>query len=104
MVIIRINGNVPPVQAELVEKSIFRQASTGVIVLPHFCELLNEVPADENVKVVYKQEADGEKEREAKEYARRIKEKLCSTCKERYAPVSQSSCWACSCGNLYRKE
>lgn len=52
MVIIRINAQLPPVQAQIVVEGIHTQAHTGVIVLPNFCELLNEVPADETIKVV----------------------------------------------------
>ena len=104
MVIIRVNASMRPENMRLITEEIHEQAKTGVIVLPNFCELLNEVPADETVKVVCKQEDDSEKERDAKEFARRVKEKLCKTCAERHAPASQSSCWACSTGNLYRKE
>ena len=52
MVIIRVKGNIPPQQAEVVAEEIRRQATTGVIALPNFCELLNEVPADEEITVV----------------------------------------------------
>ena len=104
MVIIRINANVHHSQAEIIANGIHRQARTGVIVLPPACELLNEVPADETIKVVYQQEDDTEKERDAKEFSRRLMERLCSTCKERYAPPSLQSCWACDSGSHYHKE
>ena len=88
----------------LTTEEIHKQAKTGVIVLPHFCELLNKVPADETIKVVCEQEPDSDKERDAKEFSRRLMAKICSTCAERHAPASQSACWACSTGSLYRKE
>lgn len=52
MVVIRVNGNIHAEQAKIVVEGIHRQALTGVIVLPSFCELLNEVPADEEIQVV----------------------------------------------------
>ena len=52
MVVIRVNGNIKPEDGRAVHTYIHEQAKTGVIVLPHFCELLNEVPADEEIKVV----------------------------------------------------
>lgn len=104
MVIIKVNAYMEPDRLARITKVIYEQAANGVIVLPHYCELLNEVPADETIKVVCEQEPDSEKERDAKEFARRVKEKMCKTCKERHAPPAQSSCWACSAGNLYRKE
>lgn len=52
MVIIRINAHLPAKEAQIAVEGIHAQAHTGVIVLPSFCELLNEVPADETIKVV----------------------------------------------------
>lgn len=104
MVIIRVNAHLATEQAKTITEAIHAQAKTGVIVLPHYCELLNEVPADETVKVVCEQEDDSEKERLGKEFSKRLMERICSTCAERYAPPSLSSCWACIAGSLYRKE
>lgn len=36
-------------------EAIHSQARTGVIVLPYACELLNEVPADEEIKVIHQE-------------------------------------------------
>ena len=53
MVIIRVNAHLQAVELENVTKTIKGQAAKdGIIVLPPWCELLNEVPADEDVKVV----------------------------------------------------
>lgn len=56
MVIIRCNALAHEQMLELLKNDIHAQAATGVIVLPNFCELLNEVPADEEICVKY---ADG---------------------------------------------
>jgi hypothetical protein len=52
VVIIRVNANLPAQAAQTIVEGIHTQAADGVIVLPHFCELLNEVPKDETIKVV----------------------------------------------------
>lgn len=104
MVIIKIKANLAAEDINKVIQSIHAQAAMGVIVLPNYCELLNEAPADKTIKVVCEQEPDSEKERMGKEFRRRLMQKICSTCAERHAPASQSACWACSTGSLYRKE
>lgn len=53
MVIIRINANLCQEDFNKTAQSILIQAATtGVVVLPNYCELLNEVPADEEIKVI----------------------------------------------------
>ena len=56
MVIIKCNALLNEEQAQRLTADIHAQAETGVIVLPTFCELLNEVPADETMVIKY---ADG---------------------------------------------
>jgi hypothetical protein len=53
MVIIRIKANLDGPDVNKVIQSIHAQAAMGVIVLPNYCELLNEVPADEEIVVRY---------------------------------------------------
>lgn len=103
MVIIKCNVRLKDEDRRKLEINIHDQAADGVIVLPYFCELLNKVPADETIKVVYEQKDDSEKERDAKEFSRRLMGRWCSTCLERYAPPSLKACRLCDSGSLYRK-
>lgn len=105
MVIIRVNGRISPQQAEVVTEAIHMQAAPGVIVVPHFCELLNEVPADEEIQVLHQDTrvADLEKELEhQKKKTRDLRERLCRYCRNADAPANQSACWACDSGVLFR--
>lgn len=52
MVVIKCNLHMDGDDYHRLQRDLQAQASTGVIVLPPWCELLNEVPADEKVKVV----------------------------------------------------
>lgn len=52
MVIIRLNPLLRMRQVIDIEESIRKQAETGIIILPEYAELLNEVPADEEIKVI----------------------------------------------------
>jgi hypothetical protein len=52
MVIIRIRCFLKPDDVQKITDDIQAMAKTGVIVLPPYCELLNEVPDDEEIKVV----------------------------------------------------
>lgn len=82
MVIIRIDANLRLTQAENVAKHIRAQAATGVIILPDCCELLNEVPADEEIKVIHQDARVAELEKElaaAMEYITTLKD--CDACK-----------------------
>lgn len=65
MVIIRVNANVRPERAQIIVEGIHNQAPTGVIVLPSCCELLNEVPADEEIKVIHQDARVAELARES---------------------------------------
>lgn len=105
MVIIRVNGRISPQQAEVVTEAIHMQAASGVIVLPHFCELLNEVPAGEEIQVLHQDTRVAELEQnlaQAEKKARGLRDRLCSYCANANAPASQSACWACDSGQLFR--
>lgn len=52
MVVIRINARLNADNARAVIEGIHNQARTGIIVVPEYCELLSEVPADEEIKVI----------------------------------------------------
>lgn len=56
MVIIKCNALLNDEQRRALEINIHDQAADGVIVLPSFCDLLNEVPKDEEIVIRY---ADG---------------------------------------------
>lgn len=80
MVIIRINTTIHPEDWVKIAEGIHEQAlHDGVIVLPHFCELLNEVPADEEIKVIQQDVRAREVEKELPA-ARRLQESDCHTC------------------------
>jgi len=104
MVIIRVNRGLNAKEAQIVAEGIHGQAATGVIVLPHFCELLNEVPADEEIKVVMQQhERVAELEAELARAMYFISaRKDCETCK-RYGEIDcQGLCDDCDgepCGH-----
>lgn len=89
-----------------IEENLRRQAETGVVVLPPGIELLNEVPADEEIQIIQQDarvaelEAALEAER-AKNKHFGLSEKVCRHCKNSGAPASQSSCWGCSKGDLF---
>lgn len=52
MVIIRCNLITRDEVLERLHKDFVKQAETGVILLPEFCDLLNEVDRDEEIVVV----------------------------------------------------
>lgn len=55
MLVIKINARLNDVQYATLVANINQQAKyTGVITLPHFCDLLYKAPADEEIKVVQK--------------------------------------------------
>lgn len=105
MVIIRSMLHLPGYDMERLIDEINAQAQRGVIVLPSWCELLNEVPADEEIKVIQPTDADrvAELERElaaAMAYITSIKD--CDTCKHRIktnAPCEMMDydCYRCNC-------
>lgn len=108
MVIIRVNGRISPQQAEVVTEAIHMQAASGVIVLPHFCELLNEVPAGEEIQVLHQDtrvaELEKELEREMKAN-RTLWSQLCKSCKHREdTPANLGTapgCLSCENGDMY---
>lgn len=105
MVIIRVNARIPAAQAQKTVEGIHLQAPTGVIVLPSYCELLNEVPGDEQVQVMYEDGRVAELEKELAQERQRahdMRERLCRHCRNAGAPASQSACWACDSGELFR--
>lgn len=57
MVVIRINGNIHPERAKIIVEGIHNQAHAGVIVVPHFCEVLHN-DQDDDIKVVTADEVD----------------------------------------------
>lgn len=107
MVIIRINGRIHAEQAKIVLEGIHNQARTGVIVLPSFCELLNEVPADEEIKVLHQDARVAELEKmleEQRKVSYTLHRRLCSACS--YEPTDGDPytppCLACEAGDLFR--
>lgn len=56
MIVIKCNARLTDEQRRALEINIHDQAADGVIVLPLFCDLLNEVPKDEEIAIRY---ADG---------------------------------------------
>lgn len=52
MVIIKCNVHLNGDEYHRLQRDLADQAANGVIVLPPWCELLNEVPADEKIQVV----------------------------------------------------
>jgi len=83
MVIIKVNARLKATQAQAVVEGIHAQAGNGVIVLPNFCELLNEVPEDEEIKVIQQSKADQVAELEeklAQAMAYISAQKDCDTC------------------------
>ena len=57
MIVIRCNSRIDGKALAAFWESCVNMAKTGVIVLPPFCELLNEVPDDPDVIVVRDKEA-----------------------------------------------
>lgn len=58
MVIIRVKNQIPLRGWPPLIKEIRAQAETGVIVLPPWCELLNEVPKDEEIQIIQQKDDD----------------------------------------------
>lgn len=58
MVVIKCTARMKPQQEIDLVRYIQEQATTGVIVLPEFCQLLNEVPADEKIQIVHQDNTD----------------------------------------------
>ena len=96
MVIIKLNAVVNGEDFVTIMQGIQNQAKTGVILLPSFCDLLNEVPADEEIQIIRQDERVAELEAElarAMFYISALKD--CSTCKNQ--TNAAESCWA-DCG------
>lgn len=103
MVIIRVNAHMNgPDMARTVKEIKAQAAKDGIIVLPHWCELLNEVPADDGVQIV-QQTQDARVEELEQELARAMfyisAQKDCATCK--HDPILGDLCFAdcteCKC-------
>ena len=109
MVIIKCTAHINARDAECLVAAIHEQAKTGVIVLPHICELLSEVPADEEIQVIYQDARVAELEAElatAMAYISKVKD--CETCKQYEKALSTcdtvcSECKkeACFCRDCY---
>lgn len=105
MVIIRVNAHIRPEQARIVTEGIHNQARTGVIVLPSFCELLSEVPAGEEIQVLYEDGRVAELEKlleEQRQVSYTLHRRLCSLCnfEQEDAPYAPA-CLACEAGDLF---
>lgn len=79
MVIIRIKSNIPEGSAQIIAQGIHRQAHTGVIVLPNCCELLNEVPEDQEILVTH-QEATADELQALLAKVKQERRSDCETC------------------------
>lgn len=98
MVIIRINGNIHPRLAEIIAESIHNQARAGVIVVPACCEVLNEVPADEEIQIMHQDARVAELEEELAAALAWIKaQKDCETCKHYLAKENECCCDCFDC-------
>ena len=93
MVIIRVNAHITAADMEIVTQEIHAQAETGVIVLPPWCELLNEVPNDEEIQILPLIDARvAEFRREvAQALADLSKAHTCETCK--HEPIDPYECF-----------
>ena len=107
MVIIRVNSRISTAQAQSIVQGIHLQAPSGVIVLPAYCELLNEVPADEEIQVIHQDTRVAELEKELEQQKKRANDLqywLCRNCWHatpgglEIAPA----CLACECGDMFR--
>ena len=94
MVIIRIDAPLPPAELARVTKEIKAQASQdGIIVLPCWCELLNEVPADDGVQIVTQGDRVAELEQELARAMFYISaQKDCNTCKHEMDGANADRC------------
>jgi len=94
MVIIRVNAHIPGDDLEPIVREIRAQAETGIIVLPPWCELLSEVPQDEEIQIL-QQKADDRVaalERElAQAMAYVVKAHSCTSCK--HEPIDPYICY-----------
>lgn len=96
MVIIKVNKSLKAEAAYSLHQVLKEQAKDGVVILPVFCELLNEVPADEGIQIIRQDDRVAELEAElarAMFYISALKD--CSTCKNQ--TNAAESCWA-DCG------
>ena len=105
MVIIRVKSNLRPEQAKIITEDIHMQARAGVIVLPASCELLNEVPADEEIQVVHQDTRVAELEKELQQQAamcRKLRERLCRHCTYADDLTFAPACLVCDDCDLFR--
>ena len=110
MVIIRVNSRIPTAQAQSIVQGIHLQAPSGVIVLPAYCELLNEVPADEEIQVLHQDTRVAELEEQLQQQKKRandLQARLCKCCT--YDPpagtpitLATPACLACENGDMFR--
>lgn len=94
MVIIRINLKMDQRAMAGTVKEIHAQAKKGVIVLPPWCELLNEVPAGEEIQIIQQKDGDRVAELEqqmATALADLSKTRSCDSCK--HEPVDPYQCY-----------
>lgn len=87
MVIIKCNAALPADQRRRLEINLHDQAADGVIVLPPTCELLNEVPKDEEIQIMHQDTRVAELEAELAAAVEYIKaQKDCTACAHNYEP------------------
>ena len=109
MVIIRVKNNIRHERAAAIYEAIHTQAPRGVIILPYDCELLNEVPADEEIQVLHQDTRVAELEKELEREKKRasdLQARLCKCCT--YDPpagtpitLATPACLACESGDLF---
>lgn len=100
MVIIKCNALLPDEERRRLEINIHGQAADGVIVLPHFCDLLTVAPDGEGVQIVQTAQDDRAAELE-QELARAMfyisAQKDCNTCKYENRPrACCADCMKCN--------
>lgn len=94
MVIIRVDKELRPEAMGRVIMEISTQAETGLIVLPPWCDLLNEVPDDEEIKIIQQKDDDRVAALEqalAAAVADLSKAHTCESCK--HEPIDPYSCY-----------
>lgn len=110
MVIIKCNAYMEETLHRRLEINIHDQAADGVIVLPPFCELLNEVPAEEKIQILHQDKRVAELEAELARAMFYISaQKSCTTCKHgrsdmQFCAVDCGKCCqasVCTCADCF---
>lgn len=94
MLIIRINGQITLEDYLRYCENIRAQAAAGIIVLPPWCELLNEVPQDQEIQILQQKDDDRVAALEAqlaRAMADLCRAHKCESCK--HEPIDPVDCY-----------